>query len=1653
MEVPLSQVTEIPAALPEKLGLAPVPEDGRDVGDLDWRGTVDWMAPKDVLELRGEPGVRLFHGTSTALLPSIYERGLICGQRRSNLTGAVMTLRSPTVYLTAKPSGPASAETYAFGAVAKHGGRPVILTVSVPGDRLWPDMDEVDGFARRYQYSVEVVYPQEIVAENWRERSREMTGGPGSVEKAARDKRGRLIPGMTMYVAERGSDNPGRLPPKTAAAMTAMKAVIADSAFAKHAQALDDGRAEAYWTGPTEMFARCFESWAHDTLKAAGRKNLHLVQGTDMVHATGVMITADVRQHPDYVKALADREKVVENLRKVIAEETAKFAPRASTNLTFWGPSDDVFNKVVRQSTRAADALKAYHKANGDAAATKRRLESEIGPTEAQPYPMGEERARITAAVGAVVAAAKEDGILGKILKAFLAGMGFSTPTDLVKSASSRIAFGVELDARLGEMLWKAARTHKYIRRVPKPGGGWRYYYHDAATAHAAQEGERINLRRHGVADVVKVGEDGTVTLRDPKSGKERTLPLTDLHDELHTVYRDRMERGAETIARQLLAAAGTVPEGAHDSAEAMWKAYGDRFKAAGVDLNHAKALVGFLAQRPGWSGDAKAVMLALATHATTGREVTGAGRQIARGAENLRRTARAEQVEPAHVVEAASSRRAIDELRPAAAADLGKLEGLLGAVEALGKNESAVKQLLAYTRQAVESPALARLQAAAEAYPDLGKVDELERYRELQSKWHALTKHSGDEGHPGQGAATTVYVADADGSPTPQAARYRLMEASDLIASHDPTKGFKPREEYPEGVQERVYHRDKAEQEKVLRNAQKLKPDLVANTNPDAVNGPPLITNKGIVLGGNSSTMSLQIAHEKGGEAQAAYVKHLRDNAHQWGLAPEDVAKFKQPVLVREVDVEDQGKQNLGVLVRRYNEAFTQSMDPRTDQVARARLVTPAMLQTLSAGMEAKTDNGEDKHATLNAYLTSPDSRPFVDAMQRAGIIDRRNRSQYLGKDGALNEDGKTFVERLLVGKVVPHADTLSDMPQSQIQAIARSVPHIVRAGSAGHDLSTPLVEAVQAHAYMRKHNLKNMGEFERDQGFGDLLGGDSGGFGAKPKVSPEGMHLLNLITTRTGHVQMSDAFRKVAQHAQRNPAGQTSMLGPPKTTAQVLEDMLGSEKSGGKQQTALFAGSSSARVDLIKAVSRALVGGAPRRPFHEVAKAASRKARTKAADMKAAAEASGYKDPKHFQRHMQLERWIDGNRRTAETLRALPKGATITVNGEAHDARKLLDEVEARQREHEGLLEEHKREHQELDTSFADVDPIAPVAPDAAVKPPRRSKKAKEDKARETTGIGTGERPSRATALAAATKMKEKLGDIRNLPAQFRDELTEEDIAKIEEGVPKAQRLDAGEKKSTKKKQADPMEPQTSAPDAPPDPEQERKRMEEGAALRKQILAEAAEAVKKEREASPEAAPAATKPEKKNEPKPASEPQATAPPKAEAPAEPEKPESIPTPPGFGEAKPAAAVPEGATQRTGDAAHDMLRRRASSAASNRASFDRLRSTLSNKSASKEARRAAYLDFVRGVADGSITAEHLESWGIKRKVAEQEIARAQGIHEQIQAFEKEHAETVEVGTETRGGERPTGAGWEPIPGGAHGGMRKRNGLKYDYWYP
>jgi hypothetical protein len=717
------------------------------------------------------------------------------------------------------------------------------------------------------------------------------------------------------------------------------------------------------------------------------------------------------------------------------------------------------------------------------------------------------------------------------------------------------------------------SKAGKYIRRVPNPnwkgpGSGtsrYIYYYRESAIARDVQAGEQVRLGKT-VAEILNIAPDGTITIK--RHGRTQKISPDQWAKMAARAYGNHYHKWAEKRAKQSINAVlrhvpkemledlkgGTDKERLADLKKRMPAVYGKlkaSFQRAGVNPDRAKRIVGRTLERRGWEPEARAAVIG----SVLTKRISGY-RQLIRASENL---AEGGKVQAGHVASAvelrspggSEERFAAEVAKVAASAEqeLAKLSALLAKARTGGAADGA-----AALTAALDSEALQKLQLLVKAFPGLqDKTIEPAREAMLEVPAHAPAPEPRSEG-----SETSVYVAGEGGQPKALRARYKLVEASEAVASHDP-QSFRKRDGYPPDVQERAYHRDKAEQGKVVRNAQKLNPAFVVNTNPDAVNGPPMMTPDGVVLGGNSRTMSMQRAYELHPEKAAEYKSYLAEHAHEVGLSADDVNAMKNPILMREVEAEDTSKQGLQLLVRQMNESFTQGMDPRTMQVAMGRKLDERSLETLANSME------EDE--TLNAFLSSPRAESFVNGLMRSGIIDQRNANQYMRKGTkTLNNDGKQLVARILVGRTVADADVLSDTGTQMIDSIARSVPAMTQATAhgKGYDLGPDLAVAVDAFNDLQRRAdagvIPSLDPKMDDRRFRGLFNYFDSLFGDTHPVvgNKRATQLFEVLIRKRGATQMAKVFRDYAKRAAQHPEGQSTMFGPAASPEDVLADTI---------------------------------------------------------------------------------------------------------------------------------------------------------------------------------------------------------------------------------------------------------------------------------------------------------------------------------------------------------------------------------------------------------------------------------------------------------------------------------------------------------------
>ena len=400
------------------------------------------------------------------------------------------------------------------------------------------------------------------------------------------------------------------------------------------------------------------------------------------------------------------------------------------------------------------------------------------------------------------------------------------------------------------------------------------------------------------------------------------------------------------------------------------------------------------------------------------------------------------------------------------------------------------------------------------------------------------------------QGGPTKLYVAGEFGKLSEVESQWAVVEADSIVTSHDP-KTFSEDERHNVG-NERAYHRDKAEQAKVISQANDLRPELVVNTNPDATNGAPIVDENGVVLGGNSRSMSMKrVYSDSSSSAKANELRdYIKNNAAQFGLTSDDVGGIKNPILVRQVAPQDDAEKQL--LVRQLNENFTQAMDPRTMAVAQARRFNEKAVSSLAENMESDE--------TLRSFLDSKRGKGFIDSLRGAGIISQSNQNAYINqKTGKLNENGKSLVENVIVGKMIPNADLLTQVSQKTMNAIARSAPYMMQASGFGekYDIRDDLAHAIDAlvdiqsrdgglHPTDMEKRKEALESWHRNMDSESYRDGKLVEHLQHPaKINPRAKALLQTLVEKPGPVQMAKVFKKYAEAVDRHSFDEANSVG----------------------------------------------------------------------------------------------------------------------------------------------------------------------------------------------------------------------------------------------------------------------------------------------------------------------------------------------------------------------------------------------------------------------------------------------------------------------------------------------------------------------------
>ena len=336
-------------------------------------------------------------------------------------------------------------------------------------------------------------------------------------------------------------------------------------------------------------------------------------------------------------------------------------------------------------------------------------------------------------------------------------------------------------------------------------------------------------------------------------------------------------------------------------------------------------------------------------------------------------------------------------------------------------------------------------------------------------------------------GEETDVLISGEENTPIP--AVYRIRDLSELKGSHN-HETFQPNPGYPL-KNERDYSKPTAAQRLIHQSEEgNFNSRYHITDNPDALNGPPVTREDGVILGGSGRKIQLDRIHgRESGQAKAAYRKRLQEQAAHYGV--KDIAKAMEgkqnPVLVREVS--DKSLRELpdesAWAIRKTNVPGTAALSASERAMADAGQMTPELTEHFGRLLEAF---GPD--ATVNEVLSSQQGPEAINKLIREGFFSENERTAVMDeKTGAPTKYAKQRISNAMLGKFFStpgQIDNVTPALRNKLERIAAPVLQTTR--DPAWDLMPRIKEAIEYREYMNTKGFTRLSQvFENPP----LLGG----------------------------------------------------------------------------------------------------------------------------------------------------------------------------------------------------------------------------------------------------------------------------------------------------------------------------------------------------------------------------------------------------------------------------------------------------------------------------------------------------------------------------------------------------------------------------------
>jgi hypothetical protein len=335
---------------------------------------------------------------------------------------------------------------------------------------------------------------------------------------------------------------------------------------------------------------------------------------------------------------------------------------------------------------------------------------------------------------------------------------------------------------------------------------------------------------------------------------------------------------------------------------------------------------------------------------------------------------------------------------------------------------------------------------------------------------------------------------------------RYKLVEAETLQPSH--SGGVRnPNHFIPEAQPKSRLDKGSIMAEEGFANNPRFD-ELGENTN--AYSGAPVVNQRNEVVQGNNRAAGLKKGYERN---NPAYKEALKANATKFGFSPSQVEGMKNPVLVREVAVADQGAIELGNYdVKDLETGGKRRLDPIA-VTRRMSFDNKKRLTEILFGFEG----------TLNQAIRGNVDR-VMEIMKP--LLNQAQRNTILDKEGNLSEAGakdlEAVVQQLLFDNGDPALpDLFENLSSIQKEGLRKSLPHIFAAG-AEKNLAKEVQNAILALNDFEASGAKDFNQWlSQTDAF-------KGGKTPKQIYTPLELSIVELLRNATSQKQIKEKFQQ---------------------------------------------------------------------------------------------------------------------------------------------------------------------------------------------------------------------------------------------------------------------------------------------------------------------------------------------------------------------------------------------------------------------------------------------------------------------------------------------------------------------------------------------